>query len=281
MDIMDLWNGECVEDMVAQFLELPSIPEEDPEPVKRTQRTLFVATPCFGCKVTNVYATSVMMLKAECAKRGVGVQFEFIGNESLVERARNILTAMFLKSDATHLLFIDADIGFDPESVFRLLDSDKGVVGGVYPKKSIDWGLVQSKTAAGSDEPAHQMGLDFNINIAKNETMEDGFVRVLDTATGFLLIRRDVIERMNEAYRDELFAVNDIQGKSVKDYVALFACMIDPTSKRFLSEDYAFCRRYQQIGGEIWACTRTPLSHVGTTHLTGDIRERMVTVFRD
>jgi hypothetical protein len=237
---------------------------------------LYVATPCFGCQMTAAYLASLLGLQAACAMRGVGFAVDFIGNESLVERARNILVARFLASDATHLLFIDADIGFRADCVFRLLGADKDVVTAVYSKKMFDWDKVAEKLAAGEAEPVYQMGLDFNINIAnQTEPIEGGFVRVLDSATGFMMIRRPVLERMAEAYREELQCVNDVQGQQVKDYVALFACLIDEQTRRFLSEDYSFCRRYQKLGGEIWADLQSPLAHVGTNMFSGDLRQRL------
>lgn len=251
-----------------EIIELPAPAEARPR--------LYVATPCFGCQMSVTFLASVLGLQAACAARGYECMVDFIGNESLVERARNILAARFLASDATHLLFIDADIGFRPECVFRLLESGKDVVTAVYPKKAQDWALVKQKLAAGVEEPVHQMGLDFNINIASDKEPVDanGFVRVLDSATGFMLIKREVLERMNEHFRRELHCVNDIMGQTIKEYVALFACLIDEKTRRFLSEDYSFCRRYQQLGGEIWADLVSPLSHIGTTIFTGDIRQR-------
>jgi hypothetical protein len=219
------------------------------------------------------FMASVLALQGACMQRGIDVLVDFIGNESLVQRARNILAARFLKSQSTHLLFIDADIAFDPDTVFRLLDFDKDVTTAVYPKKMVDWDVVQQKMAQGSAEPVEQQGLDFNINIATSPaTIDNGFVRVLDGATGFMLIKRDVLERMNTRYRDELHCVNDILSSSgdTPSYVALFDCMIDPQSRRYLSEDYAFCRRLQQMGGEIWADIACPLAHIGSQMLRGD-----------
>jgi len=246
-----------------------------PQP-PQSKGKLYVATPCYGCQMSLAFLSSVLNLQAACAMRGYECAIDFLGNESLVERARNILVARFLKSDATHLLFVDADIGFRPESVFRLVESDKDVVTAVYPKKAMDWEQVKAKLAAGDKEPVHQMGLDFNINIAnQRESVEaGGFVRVLDSATGFMLIKRGVLERMSEHYRDELYCVNDIIGQPIKDYVALFACMIDDGSRRYLSEDYSFCRRWQKMGGEIWADLASPLAHIGTNIFHGDIRQR-------
>lgn len=265
---------------VTDIIEIPQESFGSPveETAKKPSRSIYLATPCYGCQVSISYVASLIALQALCVKNCVPLQVDFIGNESLVERARNVLAERYLKySEYTHFLFIDADIGFDPNSVFRLLDFDKDVVSAVYPKKSIDWSKVKDKLRDGDSEDVRQMGLDFNINVeGPNTEIVNGFVRVLDTATGFLLIKRHVLEKMRDAYRAELFAVNDIVGQNVDNYVAMFACMIDPDTKRFLSEDYAFCRRYQQIGGEIWADLLTPLSHTGTHMFRGDVRERFV-----
>lgn len=251
----------------------PAAPAVPPPPPKVK---LYLATPCYGCQLNLAFLTSVLNLQAACVQRGYECYVDFIGNESLVERARNILVARFLESDATHLLFIDADIGFRAESVFRLVEADKDVATAVYPKKAVDWNLVKAKLAEGSQEPVYQMGLDFNINIANSrEPVTNGFVKVLDSATGFMLIKRAVLERMVAHFRDELHCVNDIPGQTIRDYVAIFACMIDPDTRRFLSEDYSFCRRYQQLGGEIWVDITTPLAHIGTNIFNGDVRLRL------
>jgi hypothetical protein len=224
----------------------------------------------------NTFAASLISLQALCAQRGIQVYMDFVGNESLIERARNILVKRFLQNGQfTHMMFIDADIGFNPESVIRLLEFDKDVTSAVYPKKSINWEIVKKKIAQGSPEDVRQMGLDFNINLICNDPPINGFVKVLDVATGFLMMKREMIERMYEHYKDELFAVNDIQGQNVADYIAIFACSIDKQSKRFLSEDYAFCRRWQEMGGEVWADISTPLSHSGTHSFSGNILERI------
>lgn len=253
----------------------PDLPTPPPAPGPTVK--LYVATPCFGCQMSVAYMVSILNLQAACVQRGVECFIDFIGNESLVERARNILAARFLESDATHLLFIDADIGFSPNAVFRLLDSGKDVVTAVYPKKALNWDQIKAKLDAGETEPVYQMGLDFNINIAtQSSEVTDGLVPVLDSATGFMLIARKVLTHMYDHYRTELFCVNDILGQSTKDYVALFACMIDQSTRRFLSEDYSFCRRWQSLGGEIWADIASPLAHIGTGIFTGDIRQRLV-----
>lgn len=258
-----------------EIIELPDEPVPPPPAADKKPVKLYLATPCYGCQLSVVFLGSLLSLHAACAQQGVQVMVDLIGNESLVERARNILAARFLESDATHLLFIDADIGFRPEAVLRLVKFDKDVTTGIYAKKAFDWAMVKRKLEAKEKEPVFQMGLDFNINIEQaSATITDGFVKVLDSATGFMLIKRAVMERMVEHYRPELHCVNDILGQTIKTYTAIFACMIDPDTRRFLSEDYSFCRRYQQLGGEIWADVASPLCHMGTNVFSGDVLAR-------
>ena len=241
---------------------------------------LYVATPCYGCTVTLAYMMSVLNLQAACMKTGVHIEMDFLGNESLVQRARNIMVARFLKSRCTHMLFIDADIEFHPDTVMRLLAFDKDVVTAVYPKKMIDWSQLEARLQQkDNSEPVGQMGLDFNLNLdtSKPVKVENGFVNVLDAATGFMLIKRSILETMADHYRRELHCVNDIMGtmQATPDYVALFDCMIDPDTRRYLSEDYAFCRRLQQMGGEIWADVASPLAHVGVSLHAADFAKSL------
>jgi hypothetical protein len=106
--------------------------------------------------------------------------------------------------------------------------------------------------------------------------IKDGFAEVLDGPTGFLLIKRDVITKMHEKF-PELKCVNDHQNKDLDEYYAIFDCLIDPDSKRYLSEDYAFCRRWQQMGGQIFADVMTVLGHVGNIRFQGSLEERLQT----
>ena len=260
------------------------VPVPEPAPAK-----LYIATPCYGCLMSNAFLLSILQLQAECGQRGIECFIDFIGNESLVQRARNVLAARFLANPAaTHLLFIDADIGFRSETVFRLLEADKGIATAVYPKKSYSWETVAAKLESRDPEckePVHMMGLDFNINLeGTTARVEDGFIKVLDSATGFMMIRRDVMEKVAARFADTLSCVNDLPGNRddpgyIKEYVAVFDCMIDPKSRRYLSEDYAFVRRAQEVGVEIWADVTSPLCHVGNYQFEGDLRQRFSLVY--
>lgn len=238
---------------------------------------LYVATPAYGCKLNAAFMACLLQLQGACMQRGISMACQIMGNESLVQRARNILIELFYASGAKYLLFLDADLAFSTTQILdRMLpfarEHPDAVVTGIYPKKAYDW----SRLNAESQEPLHSQLVDFNINVIDNAAkVEDGFVRVLDSATGCMLIPRTVITRMKEAFPD-LQCVNDIDpGRHpVKEYVAVMDCMIDPDSRRYLSEDYAFCRRFQTIDGEIYADIASTMCHIGTHVYSGDVRER-------
>ena len=248
--------------------------QRSPEPIE-----LYVATPCYGCKMNAAYVACLLQLQGECMRRGISMACQMLGNESLVQRGRHILIEQFYQSNAKFLLFLDADLAFSPTAILdRLLEFAKknpdAIVTGVYPKKSYDFGRI--KLDSPTKEPLHMQAVDFNINIVDaNAKAENGFIEVLDSATGCMLIPRQVVHRMREAY-PELRCVNDINpGKHpVKEYVAIMDCMIDPVTKRYLSEDFAGCRRFQNIGGKIFVDLASGMCHVGTHTYSGDIRER-------
>jgi hypothetical protein len=104
--------------------------------------------------------------------------------------------------------------------------------------------------------------------------IKDGFAEVLDGPTGFLLIKRDVFKKLEAKY-PELNCVNDHQNRDLDEYHACFDCMIDPQTRRYLSEDYAFCRRVQQMGGQIFADCMTVLGHVGNIRFQGTLEDRL------
>ena len=241
------------------------------------QITLFVSTPCYGGVCLQAYAESMLRLQRTCAANGIQMMLDTTENESLVHRARNLAVARFYqKTQATHFLFIDADIHFDPESVIRLIKSDHEVAVACYPKKCVMWDSVDEHLKNGStgkdlSRVAASLVMNFKY---QNTQIVNGFAEVLDGPTGFMLIKRDVFTKMHERY-PELECVNDHQNRDLEKYFAVFDCMIDPESRRYLSEDYAFCRRWQQMGGKIYADVMTVLGHVGNIRFIGSLEERL------
>jgi hypothetical protein len=199
-----------------------------------------------------------------------------MGSDALITRARQNIVADFLTSeDATHLIFIDADIGFEPEQVFRLMDFEADVTAAVYPIKSIDWQKVGALAMAGRT-PLESAALSYMIQFADSEHIEvkGGFARVSYAGTGFFLIRRHVLLAMIERYPELRYGhdhkPNDKLGGS-QFRCALFNCMIDEDTGTYLSEDFSFCKRWSAMGGEIWADLESRLTHVGTVSFRGDL----------
>lgn len=235
-------------------------------------KKVFLSTPCYGGLCLEAYAESMLKFQVLCAMKGVQLMIDTTENESLITRARNISIARFLyKSDAEYFVFIDADIHFQPESLMRLIDSDHDVSVACYPKKVIMWDQAEHAVKNGDTRSLDRLAssLVLNFKYAKSPVV-NGFTEVLDGPTGFMCIRRNVIEKMYEHYK-HLMCVNDHQNKDLDEYCAIFDCMIDPDTRRYLSEDYAFCRRWQQIGGTIHADVTTVLGHVGNLRFTGSV----------
>lgn len=239
---------------------------------------IVVATPCYGGVVTQRYMQSVCGLMLAATHDNVAITLQLLGNDSMITRARNSLVATTLdNADATHLMFIDADIGFTPDQVGRMLRFDQDVVAGMYPLKIVDDG-DQAMRRFAEGEPMETAQLRYlGAFLAPDLRREaDGFVTAEFAGTGFMLIKRRALERMIDAYPQLRFnAVHD-RARPVEspNQYALFDGMIDPDSGHYLSEDYTFCRRWRDIGGEVWLDTRSRLTHVGSRDFTGDAGRR-------
>jgi hypothetical protein len=238
----------------------------------------FIATPCYGGQLNEPYFRSTVKMMTFFNQHQIPLAFGTIANESLVTRARNVLLAYFLNSDYTHLLFIDADIEFQTEDVLKLYAHDKDVIVGAYPKKGVAWDKIRANLNDVSNKDKQltnrdiaAFGSDYAINFkfinkeAKTIAVENGLVKLHDAGTGFMMIKREAILKMIKAYPE--FKYNNdvnISDDSLKDhFYAMFDTMIDPIDRRYLSEDYTFCRRWQDIGGDIWLDPSISLNHYG------------------
>jgi hypothetical protein len=237
---------------------------------------LFVGTPCYGRQVTDVYVGSLLKLQLACQQRGVTLQVQMLGSDALITRARQNIVARFLENEtATHLIFIDADLGFEPEQVFRLMDFDADMTAAIYPIKRIDWAKVAA-CAQANRVPLQSAALTYTTEFEDDSriAVRDGFVRVTYAGTGFLMMRRKTLLSMINHYPELRYAhdhkPDDRLGGTQWRY-ALFNCMIDERTGTFLSEDFSFCRRWTDMGGEIWADLKSRLTHVGAFSFDGDL----------
>lgn len=229
---------------------------------------ILVGTPMFNGSCYGMFTLSLLGFSNACHQRGVGYEVRAIANESLIPRARNILAHYFLKTKSTHLMFIDADIGFDGEDVLRLADADKDIIGGAYPKKLIDWKKVEAAVKAGI--PAEQLNAyvseGYVVNALTSERPADLTVpyEVSHIGTGFMLIKRRVFEEL-EPYVPK-FKINQWDEEWHSEF---FATSINEERGVLLSEDYYFCDLWRRHGGQVFLDLRVLLAHIGLHVFTG------------
>ena len=249
------------------------------------ERKIMVATPMYGGMCGGQYTKSSVDLGQQAAKYGVDVGFFYIFNESLITRARNYLVDEFMRSEYTHLMFIDADIGFDASDVLALAaiadpNSDKDIVAAPYPKKTISWEKIKRAVDKGvaDDNPNNLENYvgDFVFNPAPgteqikiNEPAE-----VLEAGTGFMMIQKHVFEKFGEAHPELLYTPDHIRTANfdgTRKIHAFFDTVIDPKSNRYLSEDYMFCQWARELGIKVWMCPWMRLKHMGSYIFGGDL----------
>jgi len=241
---------------------------------------LVIATPCFGGQVSALYTTSLINLQKRIRSySGVTLKVLFKDGDALITRARASLVSQFLDDpDATHLLFVDADIGFEPEQVLRLIECGADMCAAVYPIKRIDWDKVASTIKSARPNPAAAaLKYVFEVDDPGAVTESAGFVKVRYAGTGFLMIRRGALERMCARYPQLQYKRDhsiDAATESNSRF-ALFECMIAEDGT-YLSEDFAFCKRWTDIGGEIWADLNSRLSHIGPMTFCGDLTSQFI-----
>jgi hypothetical protein len=236
---------------------------------------LVVATPCFGGQISVLFAASLFKLQKRLRSYSdLNLKILFKDGDALITRARASLIAQFLDDpSATHLLFIDADIGFEPEQVLRLIQCGADMCAAVYPIKRIDWDRVRTTIESGRPNPgAAALKYVFEVEDPNAVVASAGFVRVRYAGTGFLMIRRQALEKMCTRYSELKFKRDHSTDAATAsdNRFALFECMIGDDGT-YLSEDFAFCKRWTDIGGEIWADLDSKLNHVGPMTFCGDL----------
>lgn len=241
---------------------------------------LFIGTPCYGGVVTRQYLLSILRLNATLAAQGIPYTLATLDKESLITRARNRLAHQFLQSDATHLLFVDADIRFQPEAVLRLMAHGGPLVAGAVPKKSIDWDRLQSlagKATCGSELQGLSNDYAFTVRTdgegfdheGFDRRVDNGFVRVTYVGTAFMLIARRVFDAIDAADLVNHYMDDEATAGDAPPLRAYFDTLIHPATRRYLSEDFAFCHHWRSTGGEVWVDVQTPLGHEGSFMFEG------------
>jgi len=266
------------------------------EYLSKNTPVVYILTPCFGsiCYVNYVHC---LMNTIEIFKQfEIELIVEFCRNDSLVSRARNNLVAKAMNNPKmTHIMFIDNDITWDPTDILKLIISDKNLIGGVYPLKRYNWeSLLKDNTNLEdknpnivqkwikkknnsqfknsiTDENAIQFNMvNYNINyIDKVLSIEKNIAKVKHLATGFMMIKRNVIEKMSKAFPSTKYVddVHFLKSEENEFAYALFDCGVE--EGHYFSEDWLFCHRWSKMGGSIWIDVTISLTHTGIEDFRG------------
>ena len=254
------------------------------------KKKIFVATPMYGGQCHGMYTKSTADLAKMSQAYDIDIKFFYLFNESLITRARNYCVDEFMRSDYTHLMFIDSDIGFDPNDVITLAalsDQDepddskrRDILCGPYPKKTIAWEKIKRAVDKGfADENPGNLekfvgDYVFNPNTSDTELRHDEPVSVLEGGTGFMMITKQAFQKFNDAYPDYSYLPDHVRTKhfdGTREIMMYFQALIDPESKRYLSEDYMFCQWMQKIGVETYMCPWMKLLHTGSYTFGGSL----------
>lgn len=251
-----------------------------------------VGTPAYGGLAYVSYMMSFLATQKFLNEHDIEIEPCFLTNESLIPRGRNTCVAKFMADKRfTHLLFIDADVNWAAQSVLRLIEHDRDIIGALYPKKGYEWNkllknpqvmqILENAKNQNRDlteaETAHIRAklMSFVVNLDKNKPqIRDGVVSVKHIGTGFMLIKRSVFEKMSDAFPECKYDddINVLRGDENDYLYSFFDCEIHKLSEKrhYLSEDYLFCKRWTDLGGEIFADITVPLTHTGTHSFAGN-----------
>ena len=240
---------------------------------------IFAAIPCYGSSVSNLTLHSLINCIKPLTLLGHNLRIETLPSESLIPRGRNRFVTTFLENkefNGSHLLFIDADIGFTFENIKRIIEFDKEVTTCTYPVKGFYWEQLLRRIKENKDMDVQTMRdylLQFNVNLYPNTLIKNGFARVRESATGFMMIRREVFITLMNKFPNLKYTPDARTGIEGSEFAYNFfpvGCYKEKDGViRYLSEDYYFCRLWEECGGEVWTDLSTPITHLGSTQYHG------------
>ena len=257
----------------------------DPKELRNKNFRVFLGMPMYGGMLSEATLHGLLELQSWTMAHNIGLRIQTMGNESLITRARNTIVSMMMDQQdfvATHLLFIDADIGFTPQNIERLLCADKDVACGIYPRKHLYLNKIKKileENPDASEGEIEAKALGYNVNFDNPEMLkgENGFFKVNEAATGMMMVKREVFRTMFKKFPERKYESDQIvNGGSYKSDNCYDLFAVGPYETkgqiRYLSEDYYFSRLWtEQCGGEIWADLAMPLTHFGNRAFKGHV----------
>jgi hypothetical protein len=244
--------------------------------------SVFVATPVHSdCSIH--YTQSLLEFQRYCYEKKIGVTFQLF-KSSLVTQGRNLSVGGFMESKHTHLLFIDSDIDFEAKSIQAMIDKDKDVISVPYPMKTFNWDKMFANFKDGKIKNPIELAMNGNTYPMRlpnedNFNIENGCIEVSHSPTGCMLIKRSVIEKMIEKYPEmRISQPTIINGKPVEKpfLYNFFDTMFNPVDHTYMGEDFAFCKRWKDIGGKCHAIIDQLITHVGEHQYSGRFADELI-----
>ncbi len=244
--------------------------------------SIFVATPVHS-DVSIHYTQSLLEFQRYCYEKRIGVTFQLF-KSSLVTQGRNLSVGGFMESKHTHLLFIDSDIDFEAKSIQAMIDKDKDVISVPYPMKTFNWDKMFANFKDGKIKNPIELAMNGNTYPMRlpnedNFNIENGCIEVSHSPTGCMLIKRSVIEKMIEKYPEmRISQPTIINGKPVEKpfLYNFFDTMFNPVDHTYMGEDFAFCKRWKDIGGKCHAIIDQLITHVGEHQYSGRFADELI-----
>ena len=243
-------------------------------------KSLSVLTPMYGGMCACNYFESFLKLMMELGKYRIPFSQTFTWNESLITRARNRLADEYMKNHThSHAVFIDADIGFEPQDILAMMEHDQDIIGAPCSKKSIRWDRLQKLFKKNGQEYSNdqiaRVGGDFVFNFEKFEGTRQLNIGELQemrhVGTGLMMVRRDVFERYQEHYPDRWYESRGDPSALPGPITDFFQTGINPELHEYDSEDYRFCTDCRAFGAKVWMAPWVRTSHLGSYKFLADM----------
>ncbi|MFC6791290.1 hypothetical protein ACFQE0_17685 [Methylobacterium komagatae] len=242
---------------------------------------LFVATPVYGAACYMPYVTGLLSLQRACAEAGIAFEYFYVSGTALLHEHRNVAAAAFLNhTDLSHMLYIDADIGFEGVDIVRMFAEQRDVVLGPYPAKHINWTAIIESARQRPDLTPREIALhmaDYSTNfygLGDNSSFSgDRLNEIHGGGAGLMMIARSALISMDAAYPMARSRFPDAYRHlvpNVETLVEFFGFDREPDG-RLLSEDLTFCKRWRDIGGRVYAAPWVRTTHVGPFYFQGDL----------
>ena len=236
-------------------------------------KSIYIATPMYGGNCSGIFAESLAHGIKGLTDLGYNVKFCPLYNESLITRARNILTELFLREKYDYLLFIDSDQSFDYMDIHQMIQEDKDIIGALVPMKQLNWDVIELASQLGKGNLELYSGM-FNINLIENTEIPD-FDKPFEVkciGTGMMLIKREALLSLKHRFLEYKHNSGEMLTLTNGDVITEFWTTSIDEQGSLLSEDYNFCKVAKEQGYKIYAVAYATIMHAGTYFFKGMLK---------